>query len=346
MLSIMFLVGTLAAGEDPFDPPQELKDFASRHTLLWTGSRAKLEQLVRGFFAPAEEGGLGMTYDNSYTRTVREGYRDRKANCFTLTAMYISCCKSIGMEARYAESSQVSHWRRDGNIIRNERHVVAMMEYGLLREARVADFLPQVTRGARNLVPINSRRALALFHSNRAIELMGSARLEEALASARTAVEVDPSHVGGWNVLGVVQQGSGLAVEAEACFRRAMAVDPRDGMPYGNLETLLRSQGREEEAESCRGLAMELRKQDPYFNAFLANEALEARQWNEAETRVNMALKILPHEPEFHLLQARLSLALGQNKAAVKSLEQARKWTVLEDQPRWNAKIDLLKGHP
>lgn len=345
-LPILLLAATLAAGEDPFEAPKELIDFARRQSLVSVDSQAKLHRLVRGFFATAENGGLGMTYDNSYTRTVQEGYRDRKANCFTLTAMYIACCRSLGVDARYAESLRISHWRRVGDTVRYERHFVAMMGYGTVGEARVADFLPEVTRGVHNLVPINRQRALALFHSNRATEQMDSARTEEALAAARTSVQVDPSHGGGWNILGVAQQRLGQEQEAEASFRKAIALDSKDGIPCGNLENLLRAQGRHREAQSYRDLAMETRKKDPYFNAFLAQEAHDASQWHEAEKRIKMALKILPHEPEFFLLLARIDLAQGLNKAAIKALEQARKWTVPEDQPRWDAKLALLKaGH-
>jgi Flp pilus assembly protein TadD len=344
VLLSLLLAATLFAGEDPFETPQELKDFATRQTSNLVDSRGKLDHLVKGFFAPTEEGGLGMTYDNSYTRTVREGYRDRKANCFTLTAMYISCCRSVGVEAQYARSLRLSHWRRDGDVIRNERHMVAMVPEGPPGHARVADFLPEVAQGIHHLMPITDQRALALFRSNRAIELMGSARAAEALATAKASVEGDPLHGGGWNVLGVLQRELGLVKEAEASFRRAMAMDAADGIPCGNLEILLRAQGRDREAQACREMALESRKRDPYFNAFLAQEALAESRWKEAEKRVAMALEILPHEPEFFLLQARINLAQGQARAAVKALEQARKWAVPDDQPRWNAKLTLLKG--
>jgi len=343
-LLALLLSATLVAAEDPFEAPSELTDFASRQTLAALNSRAKLHCLVKAFFAPVAEGGLGITYDNSYTRTVREGYRDRKANCFTLTAMYIACCRSIGVDAQYAESLRIRHWSRVGSTIRYEHHFVAMMGHGAFGDARVADFLPVVTRGVHNLLPVNNQRALAIFHSNRAAELVGSGRLEEALEAASTSVEADPAHGGGWNVLGVAQRELGLEKEAEASFRKAMALDTRDGIPCGNLELLLRAQGREQEAQACRDSALEIRKKDPYFNAFLAQEAFEANQWEEAESRLDKALNILPHEPEFFLLQARIHLAQGREKDAVKALEQARKWTLPADQPRWNAKLALLKG--
>jgi tetratricopeptide (TPR) repeat protein len=343
-LFALLLCAVLGAGEDPLEAPKALTDFAQAQTRSAVDANTKLSLIVRGFFAPADQGGLGMTYDNSYTRTVHEGFRDRKANCFTLTAMYIACCRSLGVEARYAESQRISHWRRVGGTTRYERHLVAMVPQGPLGQARVADFLPELSLGAHSLLPISPQRALAMFHSNRAVELMGSAR-EEALAEARASVEADPAYGGGWNVQGVVQRDQGLEREAEASFRQAMALDPTDGIPCGNLELLLQSQGREEEARVCAALALEGRKKNPFFHAFLAQEALDEGHWEEAERSVDQALKRLPRELEFLLLKARICLAQGREKAAIKALKQAQKWAIPEDQPRWNAKLAMIKGH-
>ena len=64
------------------------------------------------------DGGLGMVYDNTYTRTVAEVWRDRKANCLSLTAFYIAACDSIGIKANYDEALNTNRWRRVGSVIR------------------------------------------------------------------------------------------------------------------------------------------------------------------------------------------------------------------------------------
>ncbi|MFI5355399.1 MAG: hypothetical protein ACHQX0_07295, partial [Desulfobaccales bacterium] len=109
-----FLLGVvlLAAGEDPFEAPPELQTFARRHTVGQPGIQGKVGALVRAFFARPDDGGLGLTYDNSHTRTVKEAWQDRKANCLTLTMLYVAACKSIDLDAHYAEALRTSHWRR------------------------------------------------------------------------------------------------------------------------------------------------------------------------------------------------------------------------------------------
>ena len=148
------------------------------------------------------------------------------------------------------------------------------------------------------------------------------------------------------NILGVVQRNQGLEAEAEASFLKALQADPRDGAPCGNLENLLRAQGREAEAQVYRDRGLEIRKKDPFFNAFLAEEALQDSHWEEAEKRIKQAIRLLPQEPDFYLVQARICLAQGQRKEAIKALEKARKWAMPEMQARYDTKLALLKGEP
>lgn len=344
ILPLLLGAALLVAGEDPFEAPPGLQAFAREHTNIYQGVPSKVSALLRAFFTPPEDGGLGIVYDNAYTRTPKEVWRDRKANCLSLTALYMVACKSIGLEARYGEPLRISRWRRVGATVRFERHVVAVVQGGTPGQELVADFLPEVRRDTLLIAPLDPSRVRALFHSNRAVELMAESRMEEALASAHRSIEVDPGSGVGWNILGVVQRAQGLDVEAEVSFRKSLAVDPKDGAPCGNLENLLRAQGRMDEAQAFRDRGLEIRKRDPFFNAFLAEEALGEQQWEEAARRVKQAIKLLPMEPEFYWIQARVALAQGRTKDAIKALEKARKWAQPEMQARYDSKLALLRS--
>ena len=56
------------------------------------------------------------------------------------------------------------------------------------------------------------------------------------------------------------------------------------------------------------------------------------------------AIRLLPQDPDFHLIHARVCLARGKPKEAIKALEQARKWALPEMQARLDSKLALLKG--
>ncbi len=344
LLPILLGAALLVAGDDPFEAPHDLQVFARKHTLNQQGTTAKVQALLKAIFAPPEEGGLGITYDNAYTRTPAEAWRDRKANCLTLTALYVAACRAIGLDARYGESLRVNRWRRVGSLVRYERHVVAVVPTGMMGKEIIADFLPEIRVGSQLIASLDPKRVLALFYSNRAVEMLAEARSDEALAFARQCVEIDPGLGVGWNILGVVQRNQGANADAEKSFLKALQVDPKDGAPCGNLENLLKEDGRDSEAQAYRERGLEIRKKDPFFNAFLAEEAFTNFNWEEAEKRIKLAIKLLPMESDFYLIQARICLARGQQKEAVKALEKARRWALPEMRARYDAKLALLKG--
>ncbi|HEY3270277.1 MAG TPA: hypothetical protein VGJ89_03605, partial [Geothrix sp.] len=71
-LSLLFGAALLVAGEDPFEVPPEIQAFTRQHTIARQGVSAKVSALLKAFFTSPEEGGLGITYDNAYTRTPKE----------------------------------------------------------------------------------------------------------------------------------------------------------------------------------------------------------------------------------------------------------------------------------
>jgi tetratricopeptide (TPR) repeat protein len=294
-------------------------------------------------FAPVEEGGLGLVYDNGRTRSVQEVWTDRRANCLGLTAFFVASCRIMGLEAGFAEAPGVSQWRKVGELIRNERHMVAVLEnrpLGVL----VMDFAPELRRSFYQVIPLGEEKALAMFHSNRAVEALDAGLVEEAFVEAQAGIAASPAVGVAWNVLGVVQRERQNLPAAEAAFRKALAVDPWGGSACGNLESLCQSQGREAEAETFRNLAVTLRAKDPYYHAFLAKEAMGRNDFKLARKELHQALKIYKQEPEFYVLMAQVEIQSGEQRDAEWALEQAKKWASPVDRARMESKLARIRN--
>lgn len=335
---------TLTGFEDPMQAPQELKDFARRVTLTQVSTPARLNALLDALMRPESEGGLGLSYDNAYTRTVEEAWRDRKANCLSMTALFVAACDSIGVRAEFAEALNTNRWRRVGTVIRFERHMVALVPQPPMNDL-VADFLPQLRRrlGLYRVEPLSASRVRALFYSNRAVEELEKSQPDQALALVLNALKVDDRESVGWNILGVIYKYQGKPEEAERAFLSALKRDPKDTSAIGNLESLMREGGRFKDAQHYRDMGQEMRKKDPYYQAFLSEEALDEGNFEESSKLLKRAIKLLPHEPEFYLLQARLNLALSKPEAAAKSLEEATRRAMPSERQRYEHKLDALK---
>ena len=334
---------TLAAQSNPFALTDPMRDQIRKVTAIHQFPQAKVRALLQYTFNPVEAGGLGMVYENSRTRTVQEAWEERKANCITLTAFFVSACRSIGLEVGFAEAPGISNWRKSGSLIRHERHMVATLDQ---RPAGIAvlDFLPELRKGFYVVSPITEGHALALWHSNRAVEALEQGLLEEALAEANRAISLPGASAMGWNTLGVVKREAKDAAGAEAAFRKAMELDPKEGAACGNLESLCREQGRESEANRYRTEALKLRAKDPYFHAFLAREAMEEGDLVLADKELDHAIRLFDREPEFFILRAQICMLAGRNERAVKALEQAKKWASPEERNRMDRKLAKIRN--
>jgi len=295
---------------DPFLLPPEAQAFAFKATAGCDTTPERLQALLHAIFRAQAEGGLGLVYDNTRTRTVAEVWREGRANCLSLTAFYVMAVRSLGIRDQFAEAVNTSHWRKVGDTVYYERHVVALTPVPSMQDL-VADFMPELHRRFKlyEVVVLTEARFRALYYSNRAVECLAEGDLEGAREQAQRSLDADPKASVGWNILGVATAALGETGRAEACYRRALDFDAKDGAAIGNLETLLRGAGRAEEAAKYRRLGETVRKKDPYFNATLAEEALLRGDLPEAAGRIHAALKILPGEAEFHLLEDRIKLA-------------------------------------
>ncbi len=350
IMSALMLLSPLAAQTPapaptpaPFEAPVEMKDFVRRVTLSQLGMKPKVESLVRMTFAPVEEGGLGLEYDNGRTRTVSEVWRDRRANCLGLTAFFVASCRLIGLEAGFAEAPGVSQWRKIGELIRNEKHMVAVLDNKPMG-VMVMDFAPELRRNFYQVLPLSEDKALAMFHSNRAVEALDLGLVEEAFAEAQAGIAASPTVGVAWNVMGVVQRERQDVAGAERSFRKALSVDPWGGSACANLESLCQGQGRVVEAEAFRTLAISLRAKDPYFHAFLAKEALVRNDLKLARKELTQALKIYKQEPEFYVLMAQVEIQSGEQRDAERALEEAKKWASPQERARMESKLARIRA--
>jgi Flp pilus assembly protein TadD len=347
VLMVALLVGsTLArAAEDPFLIPPELARYAIQVTGNQISTQTKLAALLAAIFRPVESGGLGITYDNDKTRSVAEVWRDRKANCLSMTAFYVAAARSVSIEAKYAEALNTNRWRKVGNMVRFERHVVSLVR-SMPKDDLIADFIPTLRRrnGIYLVAVLPELRFRSLYHSNRAVELLAEGNAEAARGAAQLSLNVDPKCSIGWNIMGVVQAACGEPIRAEQSYRQALVLDPRDSAAIGNMESLLRESGRLAEAAKYRAQGEDVRKNDPYFNSYIAEEALAEGNLDEAQKRIQVALKLLPHEPEFHLFLARLKLTQGDPDEARKAILEAKRWAGPGERERYDGKLALIQG--
>ena len=331
------------AQADILSAPQAFHSFVIQAAGHFDTPVAKARAVADAFFSDPKSGGLGLTYDNERTRTVAEVWRDRKANCISMTATYVAACRILGVPAGFAEAPSISLWLRRGDFVYNERHMVASIQANPLNTV-VADFGGLPNYGMLRIQSLSEARFRSLFYSNRAVECMQTGDSAQGLLDAQAAVREDPDSGTGWNVLGVAQQRAGDKTSAEASFLRAMAVDEDNGAACGNLESLYEIQGRSDQAAKFRAMGLKLRDRDPYFHAFLAREAMAQGRNEDAVSEIEHAIRLQRMEPDFYLVLAQAEVNRGERNSAVKAVKKAMYWSLPDQKKRLESKLALLQN--
>jgi tetratricopeptide (TPR) repeat protein len=227
---------------------------------------------------------------------------------------------------------QVEYWR-DG-VTLFERAIaltgpnpLARINLGtaLLRTGDVDAALAQFDEAAR-LDP-----DLALAHYNRGVALRQLNRLEDARDAFATALALNPSDASAHNNLGLVRMDTGFEADAESSFRAAIEHDPELWEAYVNLGSLLARHGNLAEAERVyrRVLAAEPRHADALMN--LANLCARGARADEARDLFERAIAADPNNGLAHYNLAILLQQTGDESAALKHLEEAKRLRLEND---------------
>ena len=315
----------------PFWVPPDMADFVNGRIAARDAEQSRAEALLHALLLPGEQGGMGIEFSNSRTRTINETWAERKANCISFTMAYVMLAKQLGINAVFAESFDVTGWSRTDNLIIREKHMVALvMTIG--QGDLVADFLPRVIPRYGNYFVgiISDGRAKAYYFLNLAVEAINDGDAARASENVLLAIDADPTASQAWNVKGVIEKLQNYNAAAERSFISAISNNPNDVAAISNLASIYEVEGLIDDAARLRALERRLRRRDPYYFAFLAQEAFQENNFKKARRLIRNAINIHPSDADFYITQSRIFLALNNSKAALAALARARSYAAMD----------------
>jgi Tfp pilus assembly protein PilF len=337
----------VATEEDPFWLPPEMVSFAEKKVSAASDPNDKAEKLLQALTLPEDQGGLGITFSSDRTRTINEVWKDRKANCLSLTISYVMLAEKFKIRAAFAESADVMSWSRVGDFVLKSRHVVAVV-MAKPNEEMVADFLPRTLPRFGNYFVniISTRHGKSQYYSNCSVEALLVGDVDAGKALIEKALEIDPASSQAWNIKGVIEKYLKNTDAAFQAFRRAIRLNPKDAAAIGNLAGLYRAEGQFEEYTKLKAVENRLRKNDPYYFAFLSVEALEGNEAKTALKLINKAIKLQPKDPDFFIILCSAFELQNKIPEALKALEQAKELSLQDRQAIMNVVIeDFMARH-
>lgn len=293
--------------------PEELQALLAERV---TGKSRKLEtrlQLLSRFMHAAD--GLGLTYDDSRTRSIAETFAERRGNCVSFTLTFIELARLAGLQAHLQESEtlQVAP-ARDGTLLFSG-HVSATV--WINKRTYEVDFDPvrPLLRGARQVVP--NHRALAHFYNNRGAELMEAGLLMAADAQFAQAQAMDPALSVVRNNRAVLRIRQSDLAAAERQLIEGLQLDPDRLVLLSNLLSIQRTRGALSQVQALETRIAALQRRDPHHQFVLGMQKEHVGQHAAALEHYRLAVQLDEDAPQFRW-------ALSRALQGVGDLEQAR----------------------
>lgn len=276
---------------------------------------------------------LGIDYDPAAEGTASEVFRSQQANCLAYANLFIALAREAGLDARYQWVSVRPTWTRMGERVAVRLHVNASVQLNR-RDRFMVDLDPLPARDITGSMEISDTDAQALHHSNVAMDALADERLEEAWLHAMRALQLSPQMPHLWVNMGVVYRWSGQFAAAEDVYLQALELDSYERSAMNNLMVLYGLQGREEERAYWETRVARYRDTNPYYHAWLGDQAAEESDWRGALGHYLDALALSPEDPELLFSVGLIYRELGELKAALRYVGEARDYASLMSERR------------
>ena len=310
----------------------------------------RAKALLDELFHQAE---LNLSYRSNANSTASETFRNRSANCLSLSILAYAMAEYVGFDARFQEVDIPDFWERRGSFSLMNRHVNVQLRpketintmLVLRRVEFEIDFQPlpglhhPPTRG------ISKLRALAMFYNNKAVDALLANEHDKAYAYLRAALEQDPTLDMALSNLGLLYRNNGHTELARRSYEQALAIRPGNGVAADGLAAILRAEGEDEQADALLYRVEKARRENPWFQFILGEEAYDDGNWQKAISFYREALALEENVDAFHFGLARTYLQLDKRDLAEFHLRKARRFAGYDDlKQKYQAKLVALSS--
>lgn len=314
----------------------ELKQYVDSHIDRSWGPERRLQGLRKMLFGTEN---LNIQYDHTRTRTAIETFETKLGNCLSMTSLFISAARYMGLDAHYQVVAVKPSWEKSGATMINNEHINAVgkinngMSYSI-------DFLPEAFYNEPKTYPISDVEALGRYYSNLGVEYIINGNPTLALPYLRTAISIYPTLADGWNNLAAAQRRLGNDDLAEFSYLRAVQLDDKHYTAMSNLARLYEKRGERRMAGYYLKRVEKFRAQNPYYLYYRAHSAFEKRNYRAALRNLKKAIAKKDNEPDFYVALAKLYREMGDLGKSEASMAKATKF--IEDKSDIERKMEIL----
>jgi Flp pilus assembly protein TadD len=298
----------------------------------------RLEQLLH-FMLDADA--LGIVYDESATYSVAQTYAARRANCLSLTLVFLAIAREAGLEAQPQEIQDTLAWHRDETTIYRNSHVNARVHVNSrhLTVDASGDTLISVDKPT----VVSEQRLLAHYFNNLSMDQLARGDPVTGLDLMALALAQDPTYAPLWSNAGVLRVHLGDTEGARRAYLKALEIDPEEDGALFNMVSLSHRLGDAKAEGEYRARLDKVQNRDPLYHFMLALDAEARGDYPQAIARYQRAIRLHPDEHRFHSALAGAYLKAGNTKRAIRALMRAQAVSDGAVRAAYRAKLQELK---
>lgn len=338
---------TIETEEEVFALDQPAKDFVDEVIDLTRDPAEQMKTLVDKIFDRSE---LNLLYMGDANTVASETFKNRAANCLSLSIMTYSLAKYAGMNVRFQDVEIPEYWtRRDGYSLLNGHvnlrllpktasNVIQLIERGFL-----VDFDPLVGRQKFTSRLVSRTKILAMFYNNLGADALLKNSYSKSYAYFKAAIETDPKFDSAWVNLAILYRLNEHYELAEQGYKQALAINDNNLTAWENLGYLYEVSGRFEQAHEISLRVQRERKLNPFHHFIMGEQEFEEQNWQAALEHYRDALRLDKSKHEIYYGLAKTYFQLGdENRSAMYMKKAKRLSRNNQDQEMYQGKIDFL----
>lgn len=333
--------------EQIFFLSDEAKRFVDRTVSDRDGIGEQMRSLARSIFDYSK---LDLLYRADATTTASETFKNKAANCLSMSIMTYAMAKRAGFTAQFQDIEIPEYWtRRDGYSLLNGHVNVRLVPrsavgiFYLYPDSYIVDFDPQNTSSKFSRKIVSEQDVVSMFYNNKGVDALVKNDFITAYAYFKKAINLTPDFVSAWANLGLLYRKNNLLELAEKTYLYAMKVDDGNLTVYDNLAFLYRLTDRNNMADKLIAKVKAKRLDNPYYHYILGEQDFDEQEYEQALEHYRNALRLDRGKHEIYYGLAKAHHALGNTLRSKRYLILAkRKSNNRDEQNRYQGKLNAL----
>ena len=332
-----------------FELSDDVKAFVDTQISPRRSFEGNVRNLIHGIF---DRSTMGLLYKGDANTTATETYRNRSANCLSLSIMTYAMAEHAGFDASFYEVDIPEYWtRRDGYSFINGHINLRIVEPEESNVVRIkddymnVDFDPQMFRQHFPTKRVTKDLVVAMFYNNYGADAIAANDYDKAYAYFRAATLLAPELDQTWVNLGILYRFRGGYQQAEKSYRYALSLNEENLTGWENLAVLYMHMGKQKKAAEIVAKVNKRRRDNPFYHFILGEEALEAELYTEALEHYERARRLNRTQHEILFGLGKAYFELGDISSAKRYLELAAQHAPnKQDQQRYSSKLSMLRS--